>query len=164
MLHLVDSPAAPPPSAPPDYTGHVLLLNRARASKWQCFGFWVTSRVPMSVVPECVARESLHAAVESGVLLDLTAHPELFVPEKPIALVHERDTGKKMYTGRASFFRDLGLSLEDSGVEDSSEDNGEIVAYSTSDLSAQRRIEDALAAGRPALVLPPPEQGHILLL
>lgn len=153
----------------PSYAGHILMLDLSKARKFQCFNFWLGIRNRVSVVPEDAAMERIRQAVADGVLLDITEHPELFVPEKSIADVSETDTGKKIYSGTRKFFTDLGVG-EPIGPGDFED---ETVAYATDSRDEQSRIEEALRqapvsaaepvtaeqarqrASRPLLSLPP---------
>ena len=156
----------------PNYAGHVLMLDLNKARKWQCFNFWVGSRNKMAVVPDDTSMDRIHEAVQAGILLDITEHPELFVPERPIAEVVETDTGKKIYSGTAQFFHDLGIFEPGYDPDKTDLYPDELVAYATEDSAEKEKIEQALAslsvvqaepvslaearqrASRPLLVLP----------
>lgn len=127
----------------PDYAGHLLMLDLTKARKWQCFNFWVGVKTRVAPVPETASMDAIHDAVEAGILIDITEHPELFIPEKQVADVEESDTGKKIYSGTRQFFTDLGI-VDPAGDEGCLPD--EVVAYATGDKSEQAKIEAALAA------------------
>jgi hypothetical protein len=153
MSKLIEFPKQNPESDTPNYAGHLLMLDLTKARKWQCFNFFLGSRNKISVVPETASMDRIHAAVQAGILLDVTEHPELFVPEKPIAEVTAQDTGKKVYSGTVKFFHDLNIFEE--GYKPSDSDClDEVVAYSTDNPEEQRRIEEALAAA-PVVQSPP---------
>src|SRR5689334_18154657 len=111
MSNVIEFPRQPQePGSTPNYAGHLLMLDLSKVRKWQCFNFWVGIRAPVAPVPENASMDRIHQAVQNGILIDVTEHPELFVPDKPIAEVNESDTGKRVYSGTRAFFYGLGIS------------------------------------------------------
>lgn len=141
MSNVIEFPKQNQAPEKPDYSGHILMLDLSKARRWYCFNFFLGIRCRTAVVPEDASMEAIHGAVEAGILIDITEHPELFVPEKPIAAVDETDTGKRVYSGLRSFFRDLGIADDDMRAP-----ADETVSYATEDPDEQRRIAEALAA------------------
>lgn len=153
MSNLIEFPKQNRQPEAPSYAGHLLMLDLSKARKWQCFNFWLGINSRAGVVPDDASMDRIHQAVQAGILLDITEHPELFVPEKPVAEVNETDTGKKIYSGPRSFFSGLGLG--DPPRAGDPED--ETVAYATESAEEQRQIEEALALApvvQPAPVTP----------
>jgi hypothetical protein len=144
------------------------MLDLSKARKWQSVNFFVGIRCRVAPVPEGADMEHIHKAVSAGILIDITEHPELFTPEKPIAPVESQDTGAKVYSGTRRFFRGLGVPDNDPKAPDE-----EVVSYASEDAAEQQRIEAELAkipvvqaepisleearqrARRPLVVLPP---------
>lgn len=149
MSNLLEFPKKNQPEAP-TYAGHVLMLDLAKARRWQCFNFWLGVRCRMALVPEDASMDLIHDAVQAGILIDITEHPELFVPEKPVAEVRESDTGQKIYSGTRRFFRELGINGD---TRDSDPEN-ETVAYATADAGEQSQIEEALRLAPVAAAAP----------
>jgi hypothetical protein len=151
MAKIIEFPAQnQDESSQPNYAGHLLMLDLNKARKWQCFNFWVGVRTRIAPVPEDASMDRIHEAVQAGILIDITEHPELFIPEKPVADVTESDTGKRLYSGTRQWFRDLGVPDDDETAP-----VDEVVSFATDDPELQKRIEQALAAA-PAPAAPKP--------
>ena len=132
-----------------NYAGHILMLDLTKARKWQCFNFLVGVRCRAAIVPETSSMDLIHDAVEAGILIDVTEHPELFTPDKAIAEVIEHDTGKKLYSGTRSFFRGLGIDDPDHTAPED-----ETVSYATEDAEEQNKIQAALDAAPVVMAQP----------
>jgi hypothetical protein len=126
------------PSEIPSYTGHVLMLDLTKARKFQTWNFFVGVKHRMDICPEETLKQTIHDAVVAGVLIDISEHPELFIPDKSPIEVSEQPTGSKVYSGTRGFFRDLGIDDDERAPAE------DIVAYGTSDLAEQTRIDQAL--------------------
>lgn len=128
-----------PPSQPPDYAGHVVMLNPAKAKKFQCYGLGVGLRNPMALVPTAASMAQISKAIAEGILIDITERPDLWENQEAQKIsVDSQFLGKKSYCGPRKVFRDLGLD------EDLDAPAEELVCYSTEDAAEQKRIETAL--------------------
>jgi len=128
-----------PHPAAPDYNGRVVMLDRAKANRFQCRGLNLGMRNQMAVVPSDASMPMIRKAIEDGILIDLTEHPEIWEQAKAKELaVDESDVGKKSFTATRQFFRDLGIDPDPEASGD------EMVCYCTADADEQKRIEQAI--------------------
>jgi hypothetical protein len=57
--------------------GRVLMINTAKAHRFQCFGFFVSRNHPIETVPKDVQELPIRQALKEGKLLDITDNEEL---------------------------------------------------------------------------------------
>jgi len=124
---------------PVDRTGHVIMLVREKASRYQCRGVVLGLRNPMTVVPAEASMHMIQQGIRDGILIDVTEHPEFWELSKSKELsVVEEDVGKMVFTGTRQFFRDLGID------PDPEEHGDEMVCFATADAEEQKKIQAAL--------------------
>ena len=84
--------------AVPDYTGRLLALNREKARSFQCGGFFVGLKRLTTMVEEDAQMDRIHAAIQAGILIDVTDNKELNLGGTVINPVQDMgDTGKRAY-------------------------------------------------------------------
>jgi hypothetical protein len=139
----------------PDYTGRLLTFNPEKATKFQCGGFIISNRRPSAVVTPDARMESIHRALQAGILVDITDEKQGIKTEHShLGGVSESDTGKKVYFGTPELFRGLDLAcLKDATEEDAV--SGETICVMTEDPEEQRQIEERIAERKRRIVLAP---------